>query len=81
MVHRERAHRIWFNGVQWCSMCQDKSGTIDAIELQDVLCKLGFSVNPLQQLSGTQLEVQALCFLNCKYGPSRCRHEFVVSVK
>eukprot|EP00435_Cladocopium_sp_Y103_P075665 s153_g62.t1 len=27
---------------------KDKSGTIDAIELQDVLCKLGFSVNPLQ---------------------------------
>ena len=20
MVHRERAHRIWFNGVQWCLM-------------------------------------------------------------
>ena len=62
-------------------MCQDKSGTIDAIELQDVLCKLGFSVNPLQQLSGTQLEIRALWFLNCKHGPSRCRHEFVVSVK
>ncbi|CAE7253959.1 unnamed protein product [Symbiodinium sp. CCMP2592] len=27
---------------------KDKSGTIDAIELQDVLCKLGFEVNPLQ---------------------------------
>mmetsp|Transcript_3821 Transcript_3821/g.4744 ORF Transcript_3821/g.4744 Transcript_3821/m.4744 type:complete len:172 (-) Transcript_3821:131-646(-) len=27
---------------------KDKSGTIDAIELQDVLCKLGFRVNPLQ---------------------------------
>ncbi|CAK9058819.1 Calmodulin-like protein 3 [Durusdinium trenchii] len=27
---------------------KDKSGTIDAIELQDVLCKLGFNVNPLQ---------------------------------
>eukprot|EP00913_Durusdinium_trenchii_P000801 g748.t1 len=30
------------------AVVKDKSGTIDAIELQDVLCKLGFNVNPLQ---------------------------------
>ena len=35
------------------SRVYDKSGTIDAIELQDVLCKLGFSVNPLQPLRKT----------------------------
>lgn len=33
------------------AVVKDKSGTIDAIELQDVLCKLGFNVNPLQFLS------------------------------
>lgn len=27
------------------AMEQDKSGTIDAIELQDVLCKLGFEAS------------------------------------
>ena len=40
---------------------EDKSGTIDAIELQDVLCKLGFSVNPLQRLEEKHEKLGTLC--------------------
>ena len=50
---------------------EDKSGTIDAIELQDVLCKLGFSVNPLQRLRAEKLETLCRCKMD-QDGASAC---------
>lgn len=79
MVHRERAHRIWFNGVHWCS-------TVFNVPGQKWHHRCHWAPGCALQVglfceSPAATQWNSVGILNCKYGPSRYHHEFVVSAK